>query len=539
MRCVFMVALTAAAAFGQLFTGSSVISGIVIESSGTDPVVKAVVTLTLQGTPRAWATTRTDGSGRFRFESLPAGKYDLRADKPNFGTAVYGAGSPLDSGRLISLGDGETQGELQLQFVHSSMITGRVIDAIGSPVPIANVVLLRFTRTLGERILARYREGNTDDRGEYRIAGIEPGEYYLKVDPQSEPGDNTPVEEKLAAQFYGGAKELRDAAPLVVKGGVQMAGIDFHLVAEPVSAIRGRVTGVPPVPAASGAADDFLEVSIIPVSDSGPQGSNGTNLLAPAYRFEFRGLTAGDYRVEARRQRAGQLWTASRIVNTRQSPGEIELQLAPARDIRGHLRIEGQADRVTGMDIRLAARGEFEFIQGRPGTDGTFTLPQVSPSERSLTVAPLPRGAFLKSVQYGGKDVRFRRFTVEPNSEATLEIVVSTRMAKVTGTVEGGAKRAGIVLAPTGALHTFARFYYGGVSDDEGNFELSDIAPGKYKVFAVEQMAPLNFRNPEAADQLDLFGAEVELLEGETSTAHPSLIPVAKAREALPPGLRK
>ena len=63
--------------------GKSMISGSVVEGENNDPIRKAVVTLTLQGTPRRWATARTDSSGRFQFEGLPAGKYDLRAAKAN------------------------------------------------------------------------------------------------------------------------------------------------------------------------------------------------------------------------------------------------------------------------------------------------------------------------------------------------------------------------------------------------------------------------------------------------------------------------
>src|SRR5580704_11379583 len=71
--------------------GKGTISGTVTDQETGDPVRKAIVTLTLQGTPRRWATARTDGSGRFQFDALPAGKYDLRATKASEGTAIYGA----------------------------------------------------------------------------------------------------------------------------------------------------------------------------------------------------------------------------------------------------------------------------------------------------------------------------------------------------------------------------------------------------------------------------------------------------------------
>src|ERR1700733_3367496 len=85
-----LLTLLISAAFAQP-TGSGVISGAVVEASNNEAVRKAIVTLTWQGSPRAWATSRTDSSGQFKFEGLPAGKYDLRATKTGEGAAIYGA----------------------------------------------------------------------------------------------------------------------------------------------------------------------------------------------------------------------------------------------------------------------------------------------------------------------------------------------------------------------------------------------------------------------------------------------------------------
>src|SRR5580698_268992 len=87
--------------------GRGVISGTVVDVASGDPVRKAVVTVTWQGTPGAWATVQTDGSGHFQVEGLPAGKYELRATKTGLGTAIYGANSVRELGDLITLGEGE------------------------------------------------------------------------------------------------------------------------------------------------------------------------------------------------------------------------------------------------------------------------------------------------------------------------------------------------------------------------------------------------------------------------------------------------
>jgi hypothetical protein len=121
-----------------------------------------------------------------------------------------------------------------------------------------------------------------------------------------------------------------------------------------------------------------------------------------------------------------------------------------------------------------------------------------------------------------------------------LNIVVSTNAATVEGEVDAGsagadAKRAGILLEPIGQWHTFARFYYSAIADDSGKFKVNGVAPGKYKIFAVEKLATANYRSPESAELLDALGEELEVTEGGKIQAHPKLIPLETARGILKP----
>jgi hypothetical protein len=126
---------------------------------------------------------------------------------------------------------------------------------------------------------------------------------------------------------------------------------------------------------------------------------------------------------------------------------------------------------------------------------------------------------------------------ISPGSEESISIVISMNTAQVHGEADAGSddsKRAGILLAPTGQYSTLTRFYYDVAADDSGKFELKDIAPGKYKIFALEKLAPAEFKTPEAVSQVGQFGEEIDLAEGARLEVHPKLIPVERAREALP-----
>ena len=510
--------------------GTGVISGSVVEASNNDPVRKAIVTLTWQGAPRSWATSRTDSSGQFKFEGLPPGKYDLRATKPGEGTAIYGATSVRELGELITLEDGQTRAGVELRFLHSATIAGRVLDPHGDPATDVAVTLLKPGRNLGERVLARYRGVSTNDRGEYRLDDIAPGQYYLHAEQPAELAGTEP----LAQQFLGGARESKDSAILNIHGGENPTGVDFHMTSEPGVPVHGQVTGLPDTGNNAEAitimlwqADEYVETYT-----GTPQ-----TLKPPDYAFSFD-LTPGRYRIDATAHIEGKGWTASQFVDTRQASDELTLVLAPPRDIKGRLRVEGSGGpSASSFDIRLTRRAIGPRISAPVAADGTFTLRQVPPGEWVLNINPLPPAAFLKVARLGDQDIRFARMQISPGSEDAVSIVISMNTAQVHGEVDAGSgdsKRAGILIAPTGQHSTLTRFYYDVAADASGKFELKDIAPGKYKIFALEKLAPAEFKTPEAASRLDPLGEEIDLAEGTRLEVHPKLIPVERAREALP-----
>jgi hypothetical protein len=474
-------------------------------------------------------------------------------------------------GDLITLGDGESLRVIKLRLIHPASISGHVYDSDGEPVADVNVHLLRQGRNLGTPILVNDREGTTDDRGEYRISEIDPGRYYLRASASSAGqfgGFGADPQEKLMEQYYHGVREAQDATAVHVRGGESLTGLDFHLVSETVVGVRGQINGVPEEADAQqknadavvavtrsgpnrfvGVGGRGVEVRISPAEVGQEQWSMGTVTQGPDYRFQLGGVTAGRYRIEAAFASKGRTYAASQVFDFRPGSHEIQLTLAPTVGIQGTFRVEGEASAREETPAVARAYGNGFLVQlmrpggsvrpGNPsaqvGADGRFSISQVAPGAWQLSVAPVPPG-YLKSAQFGDQDVRFTTFEVASGSSATLNIVVSMQTSTVEGQVEAlesEAKRAGVLLAPVGAYHNLARFYYGTAADDDGKFKLRGIAPGRYKIFAVEKMAAAGFRNPEAADQLDQFGEVIEVAEGATLEAHPKLIPADRAAKAI------
>ena len=537
LRAAFITML-AAAVLAQP-AGRGVVSGTVVEAASGDAVRKAVVTITWQGTPKAWATTRTDGSGKFRFEGLPAGKFELRAIKTGIGTAVYGGNGARELGEFLVLGDGESREGLTLRFVHSGSVSGRVVDADGDPVLGAQVGLMRAGRTLGERTLLNFRYAATNDRGEYKFSSIEPGQYYpvANLFPRVSPGSP----QYPTRHYYGGARTSKDASPVTVRPGERLSVIDFQVSAVVLVKVRGQVLGLPQSglqPTLEGRPRKLNGIGVmIAQVEQGAMGWSGTGAPAPEYRFDFGEVPEGRYRIEADERVEDKEYSVSQEIDVRQGMGDVSLNMIPSTDLKGQFRVEGNGgpplssfNIVLGRDIPGR-----KSITAHPGPDGRFTLSGVTQGQWALGLNP--RGGYVKSATLGDKDVRFTWMDIGPATDAQLNIVISMNTARLEGQVESAgadSTRAGILLAPFGALHTLTRFYRAGVADGEGKFKLEGLAPGKYKVFALEKMAAASFLSPEATDQLDELGTEIELSEGATTRARPKLIPMERAREALP-----
>ena len=56
-----------------------------------------------------------------------------------------------------------------------------IVDEDGEPVPGATVRVMRYQYLQGDRRLTPAGTGQTDDRGQYRVWGLMPGDYYVNA----------------------------------------------------------------------------------------------------------------------------------------------------------------------------------------------------------------------------------------------------------------------------------------------------------------------------------------------------------------------
>jgi len=132
-------------------TGTGVIAGSILMAGSTQPARKARVTLS-GAELRGGRTAITDDQGRYSFTALPAGRYNLSANKPGHVSVTYGQRRPGRAGTAIQLADGQ-KFQADLQIPKGSVITGTVLDENGEATPNTQVRVMRVVVQNGRRTL--------------------------------------------------------------------------------------------------------------------------------------------------------------------------------------------------------------------------------------------------------------------------------------------------------------------------------------------------------------------------------------------------
>jgi hypothetical protein len=156
------------------------ITGRVLAADNGRPVKRARVFASAAELPGGRGML-TDDTGTFDLTELPAGRYTLTVSKSGFVALSYGQRRPLQAGTPLQLGDGQQLKGIEFQLPRGSVISGHVLDEDGDAMPGVMVRIMRYQYLQGERRLTPAGNGQTDDKGMYRVWGLMPGEYYVNA----------------------------------------------------------------------------------------------------------------------------------------------------------------------------------------------------------------------------------------------------------------------------------------------------------------------------------------------------------------------
>lgn len=474
----------------------AVLEGTVLDYAAARPLARSRVALTTvrNGYELPLKTVLTGSGGNFRFEGLPAGTYFLTASRAGYQPARYGQKRWDGAGAPIVLGaDSEFSCELRLRRLGA--VSGTVLDENGIGLP-GNTVTAYLADS---RPLRAAGSAVSDDRGIYRIAGLQPGVYYIRTGPQK-----LEDERSLLPTFFG----QPSPAPVSVNLDSETGPIDIQPVAGSLGYLRGRITGAP-------------VSSVWLFSDTG---SKQTTPNA-AGEFTFDQLAPGDYELLGRAA-SGSVAAYGKL-RIRSGANQVVLTAAAIPLVR--IRIEeSEAKPVDPKRITISLK--------RQGLSEQLPIPQPPPMLTGNGVLEVMPGEYVATVQtspeYYVRSVRAQDApelnVVEALPGRTVEVVVtvSSRPAVLSGkvTAPGGAPVAG---APVflDALDPELRVRLGGIrmarSDAEGVYRFPGLPPGDYQVFSsfeFDSPREQDFKSvpvkvvtiqegAEAALDLDLYGS--------------------------------
>jgi Carboxypeptidase regulatory-like domain len=545
---------------GPEATGTAQLRGRVTAADNGTPLRKVQIRLSASElhTPRM---ATTDAEGRYEFRDLPAGRYSVTATKPGFVSLQYGQRRPLEQGRPIELADKQIAEKIDLRLPRGGVLTGRIVDEFNDPVSDATVSVMQLRYMGGRRRpVPVSRPSQTNDLGQFRVWGLPPGEYLVSatlrsfgVDPQMIMGASQDAT-GYAPTFYPGTANVAEAQRVTVTLGAEASGVEFALLPVRTAKITGIVVDAEGRP--------FTDGNVMMIQTAGMSGGEGMMFMAGPGgggrlgadgAFTISSVTPGEYTLQARVRRGkggsapavdfvmpgeGETGTVN-VTVTGDDVAGLVIVASKGGKMTGHVTFEGAAPSSSRTEnLRVFAQpsgGEFMpmfgGMPGRIGNDGKFELTNLT-GRRNIRVRGA-QGWFVKSVRVDGRDITDSGIEFKGTEELSgVEIVLTTQMAQIAGTVRGDdgkpAKDYAVVVFPVDKERWTpdSRYFGQARPDQDGRFKVAGLPDETYLVAALEYVDGNDWRDPEFLDRLRDSATRVTAANGELKELELKIISV-------------
>jgi len=537
------------------------ISGRVVAADNGRPVKRARVFVSAAELPDGHGAL-TDDNGAFDFTELPDGRYNLSASKSGYVSLTYGQRRPLQAGTPIQIADGGQLRGIEFRLPRGSVVSGHVYDQDRDPIAGVMVRALRYESLQGNRRLVPVGTAQTDDRGEFRIWGLLPGEYY--VDAQARvnlpfaggrgiPGglaavptsaiagilngfgaptiaalfeSEEPDQRSYAPTFYPGVTMVNEAQAVTVGLSQESLNIDFSLQLVRVARLSGRVVHTDGTATASG--------SVTLMADNGSQrgvtfGITYTSHTNVDGSFAIANVVPGRYVLRARVDDGGAPRFAVQPIAVDSDVSDVSVTVAPGGTISGRIALSPGLSASTLNDVRIAAPSLEQQVggqaQARPDTEGAFTIDAVTPGPHLIRPNSVPPGWMLRSVTIDGRDVTDTPIEVRSGQlVSNVTVTFTDKVGELSGTIM--SDRGDPVTDYTVLAFTTDRTFWRPQSrqiltvrpDQTGRFRMQGLPPGDYYVVIVDPAEQGEWFQPAYLDEHRTGASRVSLAEGGSKT---------------------
>jgi len=531
--------------------GAGRISGIVIQSGTAQPIDGVQIVLTPAATAPGLAQNPkgsfTDQLGRFEVGDLAPGRYRVQWMRPGYFTPPVGtagpdpamisslkaqlgtndlfiASPPAATSVTIEIQPQEKVGGFVFTLIPGGVISGRVFDPMGTPLVSVPLTALTLSYEDGHKVLRPGNSSISDDRGNFRLFGLRPGEYYIRADYRP---SMTAVR-----VYFPGVTTLADAVPIVVNENGESPGANFSIPNGGTVKVSGTVNGP------GNMTRSNIQFSLLPVGTDrleDPSTFSIPNTASAESRavgeFELRSVPPGRYILVAfvsdnvkQRSYSGSITLDIGTEDYR----NLSIEMHPATDLSGRLMLEDGSP--VRQPLSLRARG----ILVAPlmnlinvNTEGTFTISQVPEARYSITQNA--SDSCILDIHQGRKSVYDEGFVGGMDAEP-IEVILSKQCGTVQVQIlddrKQPIKNAFVSLVPAVEHRRNPLLYRRSIFDVAGSKypPINLIPPGEYKMFAWDNIPPNAELNAGFLARFEDRGVPVTVRRGETLTVQLPLI---------------
>lgn len=538
------------------------ITGQVLAADNGRPVKRARVFISAAELPGGRGVL-TDDSGVFDFTELPAGRYTVAVSKSGFVSLTYGQRRPLQAGTPLQLADGQQLKGVNFQLPRGSVIGGHVLDEDGDAMPGVMVRVMRYQYLQGQRRLTPAGNGQTDDKGQYRVWGLMPGDYYVNAvahgrnfggnfggtfggrgggergpvgggspgapGPGASGGPTEAEQVNYAPTYYPGVASMNDAKPISVGLSQEVLDINFGMQLVRMSRISGHVENPDGTPVTSGNVNLSADAA----------GGRGNQIgVAFGGRIDWDGSFAvnnvppGRYILRARGDDSDTPQFAAQPVSVNgEDLTDFTVILSGGATLSGTVTFQtGQSAVPDLSQFRISAPSTDQSTFGpqpnaRVDKDGHFTLEGVPAGPHLVRSAGNARGFVLKSVTIGGRDMTDTPVELRAGEKVgNVAIVFTDRLNEINGTItteQGTPMSEYTVLAfptDTSLWRPQARQIMTARPDQTGKYRIRGLPPGQYYLVTVDPAEQGEWFEPTYLDEHRGGALRVTLADGDVKT---------------------
>src|SRR5262252_1594819 len=502
---------------------TAILRGHVVAADSGQPLRKAQVRI-FSPELRENRLATADADGKYEFKDVKAGRYTVSASKGSYVGLSYGQTRAFEQGKPLEILAGQTVEKVDFALPHGAIITGRVIDEFGEPLPDAMVSVQRHQNIGGQkRLVPAGRTATTNEIGEFRLFAIPPGQYYLQVSlrPMGMPAD-TDDRSGYAPTYFPGTSNLAEAQRVTIRLGQVISDMNMALLPIRTARITGTAVDSQGRPLSGG-------VMAFPKSDSMVMMFGPPAQIKPDGSFNLGGLTPGDYVVQTSGPPGSDYASIDLTINGDDVTG-VRLVAAPPLTVAGRLIVDaGAAQSVQTSSLRImitpvqVGTPNFGGSGPSPVNDDLTFEAKGRPGKMRLVLAnPMP-GWAIRTVRYRGVDVTDTLELRAGESIADVEVELTNRLTDISGLVTTATgesvKDYTVVVFPQDRdKWTVARYLRLSRPDQDGRYKVNGLPPGEYHVIALDYVDSTEWSDPEFLDGVRSKAASVTIGEGEVKS---------------------